>query len=148
MNDYNQYERECGVIRSENQRLLDEFASWLATTGLSKATSDRHRSNIDFYVNEFLLYEDATRPAQGVDQVGLFLGYWFIRKALWANESSIKSNATSLKKFYTFMCEHGEVTHRDLRDLTARIKEDLPEWIATVKRYDDPAVEPEDVWQF
>ena len=32
----------------------------------------------------------------------MFLGFWFIRKAMWASQSSIKGNATSLKKLYTF----------------------------------------------
>jgi hypothetical protein len=37
----------------------------------------------------------------------MFLGYWFIKKAMWAKQSAIKSNAASLKKFYTFMHEKG-----------------------------------------
>ena len=45
-------------------------------------------------MNEYLLYEDATEAKDGVDDVGMFIGYWFIRKAMWASESSIKGNAT------------------------------------------------------
>ncbi len=148
MSEYDQYEQECSAIRAENQQLLSEFVSWLTAAGLSSTTVDRHRSNVEFYINKFLLYEDATRPPAGVEEISMFLGYWFIRKALWASESSIKSNSTSLKKFYTFMCERGAVSDEALQNLKARIKEDLPEWIATVKRYDDPTIEPEGVWQF
>ncbi len=32
----------------------------------------------------------------------LFLGYWFIKKAMWSSPVQIKSNAASLKKFFTF----------------------------------------------
>jgi len=116
--------------------------------GISKATANKHRENIDFYINAFLLYESPKHASEGVDEVGVFLGYWFIRKAMWANESNIKSNATSLKKFYEFLEERGEVDSEAVKDMKERIKEDLPEWIATVKRYDDPSVDPDNVWQW
>ncbi len=148
MNEYEQYEQECELIRAENRELLDGFVSWLAAAGLSSATIERHKSNIDFYVNEFLLYESTVHASEGVDEVGAFLGHWFIRKALWASGSSIKANATSLKKFYTFMCERGAVSREAVQALKARVKEELSEWVATVERYDDPAVEPKDVWQY
>ena len=109
-----------------------------------KKTIKNHVSNIDFYLNEFLLYEEATEAKDGAGDVGMFLGYWFIRKAMWASQSSIRSNATSLKKFYTFMYEKGLIKKEELTDLKQRIKEEMPEWLATLDRYDDPSVE--DVW--
>ncbi len=66
-----------------------------------------------------------------------FLGYWFIRKAMWASPSSIRSNAASIKKFYAFMHQAGKVTTEQLESLQDTIKEELPDWIETVKRYDD-----------
>lgn len=117
---------------------------WLKSSGLSEKTINNHLSNIDFYVNEYLLYEDATKAKDGVDDVDMFLGYWFIKKAMWASQSSIKGNATSLKKFYTFMHEKGLIDKEDLIDLKQTIKENMPEWLATLGRYDDPSIE--DVW--
>jgi len=148
MTEYEEYERKCSSIREENMKLLDSFESWIRSHGLSEATVKKHRENIDFYINEFLLYEDPKRPAEGVDEIGMFLGYWFIRKAMWANETNIKATAASLKKFYDFMSERGEVDTEAVKDMKERIKDDLPEWIATVRRYDDPSVEAEDVWQW
>ena len=148
MNDYEEYERQCDLIREENVALLDAFESWILDNGLSASTARKHKENIDFYINEFLLYDEPKRAIEGVDQIGLFLGYWFIRKAMWANETSIRSNAASLKKFYDFLKERGEVKSEAVKDMKARIKEDLPEWIATVKRYDDPSIGVEDVWQW
>jgi site-specific recombinase XerD len=148
MDEYEQYEQECNLVRIKNQKLLNEFESWLADTKLSKKTIDNHYSNINFYINEFLLYESIITAAEGIDRIDEFLGYWFIRKALWASESSIRSNATSFKKFYTFMYERGAVSFEALQMLKAEIKENLPEWIATVQRYDDPDIAPKDVWGF
>jgi len=144
MDDYEKYEEDCKRIRKANKRLLDEFESWLESSGLSEKTINNHLSNVDFYINGYLLYEDATEAKHGVNSVGTFLGYWFIKKAMWASQSSIKSNTTSLKKFYTFMLEKGFVDKEELFELKETIKEGMPEWLATLKRYDDPSVE--DVW--
>ena len=146
MDDYEKYENECKKIRKANKQLLSEFELTLKSSGLSKNTINNHVSNIDFYVNEYLLYEDAIEAKDGVDAVGMFLGYWFIIKAMWASKSSIKGNATSLKKFYAFLYEKGLIEKNDLDNLKETIKEDMPEWLATLDRYDDPSVD--DVWKW
>jgi site-specific recombinase XerD len=144
MNVYEQYEEDCKRIREANERLLNDFGAWLKLSGLSEKTINNHISNIDFYINEYLLYEGATEAKDGVNTVGMFLGYWFIRKAMWASASSIRGNAASLKKFYAFLQEKRLIDKEDLNDLEKEIKEDMPEWLATIARYDDPSVE--DVW--
>jgi intergrase/recombinase len=117
--------------------MLTEFGNWLKASGLSEKTTKNHVSNIDFYANEFLLYEDPTKPEEGICSVGMFLGYWFIKKALWASKSSIKNNATSLIKFYTFLLEKELIEQDELSDLKKRIKEDMPEWLERLRRYDN-----------
>jgi len=145
MNDYEKYEEDCKRIREANESLLIEFDVWLKSSGLAEATINNHSSNIDFYINEYLLYEDATEAKDGVNGVGMFLGYWFIRKAMWASPSSIRGNAASLKKFYTFLHEKGLIGKNDLNGLKQTIKEDMPEWLSALERYDDPSIEPESV---
>ena len=144
MDDYEKHEEDCKKIRKANKRLLNDFEVWLKSSGLSEKTINNHLSNIDIYVNEYLLYEDATEAKDGIHDIGMFLGYWFIRKAMWASQSSIKGNATSLKKFYTFMHEKSLIEEEELVFLKETVKEDMPEWLATLKRYDDPSIE--DVW--
>ena len=147
--DYEQYEIDCARIRESNEKLLDDFATWLRESNLTDKTIGRHVDNIDFYINEFLLYEDAVEPQNGVHSVDMFLGYWFIRKAMWASASAIKSYAASLKKFYTFLHERGLVNKDDLDSLKETIKEDMPEWLATLARYDDPSItDMGEVWGF
>ena len=144
MDDYEKYEEDCIKIRNSNADLLNEFEVWLKSSGLTKKTINSHCSNIDFYINEFLLYEGATEAKEGVDEVNMFLGYWFIKKAMWASQTSIKSNATSLKKFYTFMEQKKLIDKEDLNNLKRTIKEGMPEWLDTLGRYDNPSVE--DIW--
>ena len=149
MDEYEQYEKECEAIRKGNARLLEEFAGWLQAKGLAASTVDKHVGNIEFYVNEFLLYEDPKLAAEGATDIGMFLGYWFIRKAMWATQASIRSYAASLKKFYQFLFEQGQVAEEDLDILKTTIKEEMPDWLGTLSRYDDPSIEdPEEVWGY
>lgn len=138
--DYAKYEQECKKIRKENAQLLEAFETWLQKAKLSDKTIRKHVENIDFYINEFLLYEDAIEAKDGAGDVSMFLGYWFIKKAMWASPAHIKNNAASLKKFYTFLYEQGKIEQEELDDLKDMIKEGMPDWIATMKRYDDPSI--------
>ena len=144
--DYEKYEQDCKKIRKTNETLLTEFQASLGSAGLANKTVKNHVANIKFYINEFLLYEEAIEAKDGIDEVEKFLGYWFIKKAMWASQASIKSNSTSLKKFYGFLHEKGLVETDDLDDMKEVIKEGMPEWLSTLDRYDDPSVD--DIWDF
>jgi site-specific recombinase XerD len=148
MGDYEKYEADCKRIRKENKTLIKGFEGYLKEKNLSKNTIGKHVQNIDFFIDEFLLYEDSTSPADGVSEVSYFLGAWFIKKAMWATEAAIKSNIASLKNFYTWMNSQGKITDEELADLKLTIKEEKQEWIDTLKRYDDPDCDHEDVWGF
>ena len=137
--NYEKYEKECEEIRQKNVQLLDEFSAWLREKQLHEDTIRKHIYNIEFYINQFLLYQEAIEPKDGASEIGSFLGDWFIRKAMWSSVPYIKSNAVSLKKFYTFMCEKGQIDQEDLEDLYDIIKEELPDWIDEMKEFDDLA---------
>jgi hypothetical protein len=144
--DYEDYEKGCKLVRRENSELLADFSDWLQMTGLSESTVKKHLDNISFFVNEFLLYEGVKTAAEGIIEVGYFLGFWFIRKAMWSSPAAIKANAASLKKFYHFMFEEGLVTVAELELLKDTIKGELPDWLETMRKYADPSLGPEDVW--
>ena len=147
--EYEEYEKACAKIKQENAKLLADFEQWLLGKGLAEKTIEQHVQNAEFYVNTFLLYEDAIAAKEGASHISMCLGYWFIRKAMWASRASIKQNASSLKKFYTFMHEQGHIDADDLQDLKETIKEEMPDWLATVERYDDPDItDPEEIWGF
>jgi len=66
-----------------------------------------------------------------------FLGDWFIRKAMWSSEASIKGNAASLKKFYAFLAERGEVERQVVKNLNQTIKAGMPIWLGNMCEYMD-----------
>lgn len=140
---------EYEEIEQYNDKLLSEFKDWLAGKGLSPKTIDKHLSNVSFFINDYLLYNDDIEAQDGIPEVSMYLGYWFIKKALWSSPATIKENAASLKKFYQFMLEKGEITKEDFSELKNTIKENMPEWIATMERYLDEDIEDMDeVWGF
>jgi hypothetical protein len=135
---YKEYEKACAQIRQENSLLLDGFVLMLRNRRLAPRTISKHRDNVDFFINEFLLYRDATqRPAEGMTEAEAFFGDWFIRKAMWSTPRYIKSSATSLYKFYTFLAASGKVTVAALAELKETIARRLPEWQARCARYND-----------
>ncbi|PIP65629.1 recombinase [Candidatus Peregrinibacteria bacterium CG10_big_fil_rev_8_21_14_0_10_49_16] len=136
---YKKYEVDCARIHKENATLLRDFERWLKDKNLSEKTVSAHIGNVEFYVNQYLLYSDITPAAHGAVHISGFLGAWFIRKALWANKSSIRANAASLKKFYTFMVERGLTSPEDLAILQEDIREEMPEWMAELRRFDNLA---------
>ena len=139
LDDYDKYENECNKIRQDNIQLLDNFGAWLREKQLTEDTIKKHVNNIEFYINQFLLYEEAIEAKDGASEIGMFLGDWFIRKAMWSSETQIKSNAASLKKFYIFMCEKGQTAQEDLDDLNDDIEDEMPDWLAEMKRFSDLA---------
>jgi site-specific recombinase XerD len=136
MTNYDQYEADCEKLRGLNKYVLQEFQGWLQAKKLSEKTIKSHLSNVDFFINEYLLYESpVTPPEEGLADISMYLGYWFIKKAMWASRASLKSNASSLTKFYTYFLERGLITEHDLRVLKMTIKEEMPDWIATAEQY-------------
>jgi site-specific recombinase XerD len=144
--EYEQYERACAKIREDNTKLMADFEQGLAKKGLGIKTIREHVQNVDFYVNTFLLYEEAIPASKGATRVSSFLGDWFIRKALWASRSSIRESAASLKKFYAFMHEQGQIDADELQELKETIKEEMPEWLEAVEDYDDSGSDPLERW--
>ena len=132
MDNYDKQEEESEIVRESNSKLLDDFESWMKEAGLKDKTISNHSSNIDFYINDFLLYSEVIRPDKGISSVNMFLGFWFIKKAMWSSPASVKSNAASLKKFYSFMREKGLIEKSDLDSLKETIKEEMSKWVMSL----------------
>ena len=135
--EYEEYERKCNEIHKTNKGYLAEFEQWLANKGLTQRTIDNHVTNVDFYINHYLCYYDALEVWHGCYGIGMFLGYWFIRKAMWSSCGNIKSSAAGIKKFYRFLLESNVIEQEDYDTLCLSIKAEMPEWLDEMRRYDD-----------
>ncbi len=139
MDKYEKYEEECRKIQTENSQLLIEFSDWLKDSGLADKTIRNHVYNIDFFINVYLIEQEALKAKDGVCEISTFLGYWFIRKALWSSVAQIKGNAASFKKFYKFMHEKGEIDDEALEEVNWMVKEELVEWIDEMEKFENLA---------
>lgn len=135
--DYEIYEQKCKKIRDANNMYLNNFETWLKNQGLTQKTIKNHINNVDFYINDFLCYYDAQNVIQGCYEMSRFLGDWFIRKAMWSSCANIKSNAASIKKFYSFLLNSSVITQEDYDILCTTIKDEMPDWLDEMKRYDE-----------
>jgi len=73
MDDYAKYEAESEVVRASNKKLLNAFAKSLKASNLKESTIKSHVENVDFYINEFLLYSDVIPAKDGVHDMNEFL---------------------------------------------------------------------------
>jgi hypothetical protein len=128
--DEDDFEPEIKKQRKINKKILFEFENSMIHEGLSNKTITSHMSNVDFYINEYLQYYDAKSVQLGIDALDEFFMDWFPRKAMWSSQSHVKSNITSLKKFYNFMSSRGIVAPKDLNKLKLIIKENKENWLS------------------
>ena len=137
MSDYDEYLEQCEKVKEENAKYLALFEKDLQEAGLSPKTISNHVSNVEFYINEYLLYEEPRPMEDGAYALDSFLGYWFIRKCMWSTPASIKSNAASMKKFYKCMLTHGKVSKDAYDQLCSDIKENMEQWQEDCAQYND-----------
>ncbi len=76
------YEDNVIENRKRNDNFLNEFEKYLKKNKLSDKTIRNHVSNVDLYINEFLNYYDVTKMEDGMFEIGMFLGDWYVRKCL------------------------------------------------------------------
>lgn len=143
--DYKEYEVALEKAHKENEVYLEIFLKWLEKQKLTDKTIRTHYSNVEFYINDYLNYYEIQEMKDGCYAVNDFLGDWFIRKAMWSNPTTVKSNGASLKKFYACMLEHGYIEGKDYQHLVQTIKNNMPIWIENVIEY-NTFDEEDDFW--
>lgn len=117
-----EYEQHCQENEARNKPFLELFREELTKAGLSPKTIKRYVENAEFYLNEYLTYEEIVPMEQGPGKVFTFLDSWFDRKCLWASEDETRKMGTSIKRFYKIMMEHGLISEDDFEFLKADIK--------------------------
>lgn len=132
MIDFEKFEKQCDEIREINAKYIEEFVDELSKKGFVDKTIKRHYGNVDFYLNDFLLREDALTMENGCKDEYLrdFFGYFFIRKCMWITQDTVKSIIASLKKFY-------RLSKEDYEEFTDTIRVNKEYWIDCCSEYND-----------
>ncbi|MGN1155057.1 MAG: hypothetical protein ACI4TK_02660 [Agathobacter sp.] len=135
MMSYEEYELRCQKQMQRNANFLEIFEKDLLSTGLSANTVRKHFSNVDFYINTYLLREEPLDMERGCIKIDMFLGYFFIHKCMWSTPGNIKTTAASIKKYYKCMLNHGYVDKGNYELLCSEIKEHIEEWQEECARF-------------
>jgi hypothetical protein len=135
-------------ISKANEKLMKKFAEHLLEKKLTTKTIEKHCSNMDFYGNDYLLNYESCTLTEGSDCVSPFLGSWFIRKCMWSSQTTMKEYITSFKKFYGWMYDTGKLSKNDYDLLLFTNKEEKETWLETVRKYNDPDIDFEDVFPY
>lgn len=125
---YDEYIEACDRIKEKNDEYLDLFYKDLTAKGFTDNTIDRHLSNVAFYINTYLLHEEALTIWYGIIKIDDYLGNFFIRRCMWSTPNSIKTTAASFKKFYKCMMDHGIIESKDYEFLCQIIKNKMKKW--------------------
>ena len=121
-----------------NEKYLDIFEKEFQESGLSKKTINGHLSNVSLFLNDYLVYyQEDTKMEDAVGCVDDFLGYFFIRKCMWATPSSLKATAASIKKFYKCMVSNGLVNEYDYKHLCDELKENMDGYLQDLYDFDN-----------
>jgi len=129
MDDIEDFEKVAEQQREKNKKLIEEFEAYLNDKGLSQKTVKKHVSNIAFFVDDFLIYDDVLTPADGIIEIGMFLDYWFPKKAMWASPAHVNDYCAVFKKFYKFLLEKGLIEKEEYREMLEDIKENKEDWL-------------------
>ncbi|MDR0500118.1 MAG: hypothetical protein LBG97_02565 [Coriobacteriales bacterium] len=136
--DDEEYEKKRAKIIEENKGYLKIFEAHLEKKGLSDKTIDKHYNSVYFYLNTFLLRDEAISMQEGCFFLDDYFGNFFIRRCMWSTPANIKTTSSSLKKFYKCMFESGKIKKYNYEIVCATIKECMSEWQETCAIYNDP----------
>lgn len=131
------YEQRVDAIQKQNKVYLDEFKKYLVDKGIKKKTIDSQLSDIDFYINEYLCYYEPQDVETGCYEMRMYYTDWFIRKAMWAKCSTIKSTSVSIRKFYKYLSEMNVIEADDYENLVTTIKDEMPAWLEGMETFDN-----------
>lgn len=140
--NYEEYEKECKKNERTNKRLLKIFEGDLIEAGLSDKTIKNHLSNVDFYLNDFLVGRTAHPMEDGIEWLDDFLGDFYIYKCMWSTPANIKTTAASIKKFYKSMLAHDKIDKASYESLCTEIKESMAIWQDRCASFNDSDSDP------
>ncbi len=118
----------------QNNQLLNEFEQYLYSQHLVKKTVAKHRDNIEFYINTYLLHDEIEKPEDNLNSIDMYFDYFLPNKTTFGSVSDTKSSIGSLKKFYKYLLELNRISKEDYNEMLQLIKNNKENWFAL---YDD-----------
>ena len=89
MRSYEDYEKACEEVRRTNSELLQIFEEELKAKGLSSKAIRNHMENVELYISDYLLREEAQPMEKGVTGLDGFF-YFYIHRIISGVEFAIR----------------------------------------------------------
>lgn len=120
---------ELEAKRKENENYLKLFENQMKKEGLAPGIIKKHLSNVEFYINDYLLFSSIINIEDGMSEMRDFFYYWFFAKALHSKCESVYAHIDSVTLFYKLMVDQGLVNREDYEKMLCNINEYKAEWI-------------------
>jgi hypothetical protein len=128
--DFNEYDELVKANYERNMEILAGFKEHLIAKGLTSKTIKDHLSNIDFYINTFLVNYEVNKAEEGIYSLNMFFSDWFPRKAMWSSGYHVKKTIASLKKFYSYLEDIDLINDLMYKEFLDEIKDKKTVWMA------------------
>lgn len=92
------YNIQCNRIRENNAVVLELFEKGMIARGLSKRTIHRHMSNVDSYINGFLILYDIHPMEDGLHMLSEYLGDFFYSQGSFVNARHDQNRSLKYQK--------------------------------------------------
>ena len=112
----------------ENEQYFILFKKEMEAEGLCKKTIEKHLSNAEFFVNDYLNFYEVNDMPYGLKCAFDFFEYFYPRKYL-GSPYSCGVMMTSLCKFYKVMAKHNLVDLVETAAFIDEIKDSRKEWM-------------------
>jgi hypothetical protein len=142
------YEKRRAELLAANADLMKDFHAHLLASKVSARSAAAHLDRLSFFADVYLADYCNETLAEGYDAISGYLGDWFIRKAMWSDVGTMKQNIATFRAFYAYMNASGRLADDRLRELEEVIVNGSAIWLRHLKRYNDPRIDLEDVWDF
>lgn len=138
---WEEYEKRSIETKAQHEKLIAIYKEDLIQKNLSPRTIKRHLSNIDSFLNWFLIdYKDSDALDEFIPSfVGDFLGSFIPDKYIGNTKNLIKENAATLRGFYQSMRDCGYISQSMFTRISENISEEVADggqnYAAFVKEY-------------
>lgn len=120
---------ELEAKRKENENYLKLFENQMKKDGLAPRIIKKHLSNVEFYINDYLLFSSIINIEDGMSEMRDFFYYWFFAKALQSKCESVYAHIDSVTLFYKLMVDQGLANREDYEKMLCNITKYKAEWI-------------------
>lgn len=128
---------ELEAKRKENENYLKLFENQMKKEGLAPRIIKKHLSNVEFYINDYLLFSSIINIEDGMSEMRDFFYYWFFAKALQSKCESVSAHIDSVTLFYKLMVDQGLANREDYEKMLCNINEYKAEWIKKFSRHNN-----------